>query len=130
MQRRGIILYNISIHHVYKEKGHGPIIGYSAKSMPGQRHKHRPRIAGVSLTSQHKTSAQMLYKCLAYAEYTALDIFQRAKDDQQAPFKSWPSIHDIWPTQKRHPLNGSCSPVRCDISALTQQTRGADPTLR
>ena len=34
MQRRGIILYNISIHHVYKEKGHRPIIGYSARSMP------------------------------------------------------------------------------------------------
>ena len=30
MQRRGIILYNISIYHVYQEEGHRP----SAKSMP------------------------------------------------------------------------------------------------
>ena len=48
--------------------------------------------------------------------------FPGAWATEQAPFKS--------STQKRHPLNGWCSPVRCDNSALTQQTRGSDPPLR
>ena len=48
----------------------------------------------------------------------------------QAPFKSWPSVYETEPTRKkRHPLNGSCSPVRCDNSVLSQQTRGSDPPL-
>ena len=136
MQRRGIILYNISIYHVYKEEGHRPIVlnqcRNSATNTDPELKQHR---SSVSLPSKHKTSAQHLYN-VGPTSWTLVrpctNAIQMpwAKDAQQASFKSWPNIHDIWLTQKRHPLNGSCSPERFDISALTQQTQGADPTLR
>ena len=136
MQRRGIILYNISIYHVYKEEGHRPIVLNQCRKSATNTTNTDPELkqhrASVSLPSKHKTSAQHLYNVgqtsstLVRPCTNALQM-PWAKDAQQASFKSWPSIQL---TQKRHPLNGSCSPERCDISALTQQTQGADPTLR
>ena len=59
MQRRGIILYNISIYHVYKEEGHRPIVlnqcRNSVTNTDPELKQHR---ASVSLPSKHKTSIQ------------------------------------------------------------------------
>ena len=62
--------------------------------------------------------------------HTVQGIFQEHEPPYKRRSRAGPaSTKPSQPGKKRHPLNGSCSPVRCDNSVLTQQTRGSDPPL-
>ena len=83
--------------------------------MPEQCHKHRPRINSAPCQCLY-IQYRVFFRSMSHRTSAIQELAQRLRNRANP--------------KKRHPLNGSCSPVRCDNSVLTQQTRGSDPPLR